>query len=79
MENSRFKISIAMCTYNGENYIKEQLDSFASQSRLPDELIICDDRSNDNTINIINEFIKKAPFHVELIINEKQLGQYKEF
>jgi glycosyltransferase involved in cell wall biosynthesis len=79
VKNSQLKISIAMCTYNGEKFIKEQLDSFLSQTRLPDELIICDDRSNDNTIQIINEFMKRAPFKVELQINEKQLGSTKNF
>jgi len=77
--NKSLKISIAMCTYNGENFIREQLNSFVSQSRLPDELIICDDRSTDNTINIIRDFIKTAPFNVQLIINEKQLGSTKNF
>ncbi|MDQ1000807.1 glycosyltransferase involved in cell wall biosynthesis [Neobacillus niacini] len=77
--NLQLKISIAMCTYNGEEFIREQLDSFLNQTRLPDELIICDDRSNDNTIQIIKEFEKRAPFKVELIINEKQLGSTKNF
>ncbi|MBW6521001.1 MAG: glycosyltransferase, partial [Desulfoarculaceae bacterium] len=42
-------ISIALCTYNGEQFLQEQLDSIAAQSLLPDELVICDDRSSDAT------------------------------
>jgi glycosyltransferase involved in cell wall biosynthesis len=36
------RVSIAMCTYNGTRYIQEQLDSIAAQTRLPDELVVCD-------------------------------------
>jgi glycosyltransferase involved in cell wall biosynthesis len=39
-------ISVAMCTYNGERYLREQLESIALQTRLPDELVICDDRQS---------------------------------
>lgn len=45
-----------MATYNGEKYIKEQLDSILSQLSACDEIIISDDGSNDNTINIIKSF-----------------------
>jgi hypothetical protein len=38
-------LSIAMCTYNGALHLREQLESIAAQTRLPDELVICDDRS----------------------------------
>jgi GT2 family glycosyltransferase len=38
-------LSIAMCTYNGALYLREQLESIAGQTRLPDELVVCDDRS----------------------------------
>lgn len=68
------KISIAMATYNGAKYILEQLQSFADQTRLPDELIITDDCSTDETETIVREFAKTAPFHVEFHRNEKNLG-----
>ena len=48
------KISVAMCTYNGEKYIQQQLDSIKFQTITPDELIICDDCSMDNTVAILN-------------------------
>jgi glycosyltransferase involved in cell wall biosynthesis len=67
-------ISVAMCTYNGGKYIREQLDSIANQTRLPAELIICDDRSKDNTPDIINEFAATAPFPVKFSINPVNLG-----
>ena len=52
-------VSVAMATYNGEKYIKEQLDSILSQLNIDDELIISDDGSKDGTIDIINEYMKK--------------------
>ena len=43
------RVSIAIATYNGELFIEEQLKSIASQTRLPDEVIVCDDCSSDCT------------------------------
>jgi hypothetical protein len=73
------KISIAMCTYNGAHFLAEQLESIARQTRCPDELIICDDRSNDATLRIIEEFAKTAPFAVKVSVNEKNLGSTRNF
>lgn len=53
------KISLAMTTYNGEKFILQQLNSILKQSVLPDEVIICDDKSTDRTEEIITAFIKK--------------------
>ena len=72
-------LSIALCTYNGTNYLQEQLDSIAAQTRLPDELVICDDRSSDNTVDIIKLFASKVAFPVHLYINEKNLKTIKNF
>jgi len=43
------RTSNALCTYNGEAYLREQLNSFFCQTQLPDELIVCDDGSTDVT------------------------------
>jgi glycosyltransferase involved in cell wall biosynthesis len=48
-----------MATYNGEKYIRRQLDSIIKQLRDDDEVIIVDDFSTDNTINIIEEIKDK--------------------
>ena len=50
-------ISVCMGTYNGENYIEQQLKSLLNQTREPDEVIICDDSSDDKTAEIIRRFI----------------------
>lgn len=71
--------SIVLCTYNGEKYIKEQLDSFANQTILPDELVICDDGSKDKTLEIINKFKTNSPFEIKVIVNKINVGVTKNF
>ena len=73
------KISIAMATYNGAKYLQDQLDSFSSQTRLPDELIVCDDLSTDDTWDILLHFSRTVPFKVEVVRNEYNLGYAKNF
>lgn len=73
------KISIALCTYNGAKYLSEQLESYVGQTRLPDEVIIGDDSSTDETVEIIKEFRQNAPFPVHLHINKENLGSTKNF
>jgi hypothetical protein len=73
------KISIALCTYNGEQFLREQLESFTYQRRLPDELIVCDDRSTDGTVSIVERFASQAPFPVVLVVNDENLGSTRNF
>lgn len=73
------KTSIALCTYNGEKYLAEQLNSYLLQTLLPGELIVCDDCSTDRSIEILNSFKEKAPFPVFIYVNEKTLGSTKNF
>lgn len=73
------KVSIAMATYNGSEYIIEQLNSLAKQTRLPDEVIITDDCSTDNTINLIENFAKDSPFPIYLFKNKENLGYSGNF
>lgn len=74
-------ISVAMSTYNGEKYIYQQLESIFNQTRQPDEVIICDDCSIDNTVAIINQYIKdnKLGYKCKLYINESNLGYINNF
>lgn len=73
------KISIALCTYNGEKFLAEQLAGFLAQSRLPDEVVICDDCSQDGTIDIIRDFAANAPFPVRWFVNDSNRGYIKNF
>lgn len=70
-------ISVAMATYNGEKFLKEQLDSIFSQTMPIDELVICDDCSKDKTIEIIQSYQKRYP--IKLFQNEKNLGYKLNF
>jgi hypothetical protein len=73
------EISVAMCTYNGAGYVREQLESIAAQSRPPDELVVCDDNSDDATPEILREFASASPLPVRLRFNERRLGSTKNF
>jgi glycosyltransferase involved in cell wall biosynthesis len=73
------KISIALASYNGAKYLQEQLQSFANQTCLPDELIITDDCSVDETETIAREFGKTVPFKVEFHRNKRNLGYCGNF
>lgn len=68
-----------MATYNGAKYLQQQLDSFVGQTRLPDELIVSDDCSTDQTVEIIQRFAKVAPFDVILNRNEENFGYAGNF
>jgi glycosyltransferase involved in cell wall biosynthesis len=74
MGNSGNKISVALCTFNGELFLRQQLASIQQQTRLPDELLVCDDGSSDQTLTIVREFAASAPFPVKLFENEQNLG-----
>jgi glycosyltransferase involved in cell wall biosynthesis len=73
------RVSVAMCTYNGAAYLREQLESIARQTRLPDELVICDDGSSDATPNIVEEFARTVSFPVKFFRNPQNLGSTRNF
>jgi glycosyltransferase involved in cell wall biosynthesis len=75
----RASISIALCTYNGARFLEAQLDSFLAQTRLPDEVVACDDGSTDDTLAILERFEKCAPFPVRIVRGEGRLGSTKNF
>ena len=77
--NSDPKISIALCTYNGERYLKEQLDSFLRQKLLPYEIVACDDASTDSTVEILEDFARTAPFPIRIYRSEHNLGLIQNF
>lgn len=73
------RISVALCTYNGESFLREQLDSFSAQTQLPDELVVCDDGSSDGTIRLLEEYAEHAPFSVSIHRNPTNLGSNQNF
>ena len=73
------KTSVALCTFNGEKYFREQLDSILNQSIPVDEIIICDDKSTDGTHDIINQYCIEYPNLIKFYINEINLRSVKNF
>ncbi|MGH0949605.1 glycosyltransferase [Bacillus mycoides] len=74
------KVSVVMTTYNGEKYVYEQLNSIYEQTQLPNEVIICDDRSTDKTVQIINEFIEKHNLRNWILsVNQENKGWQRNF
>jgi glycosyltransferase involved in cell wall biosynthesis len=67
-------ISVAMATFNGARYLREQLDSIAAQTVRPAELVVGDDGSDDDTHLILNAFSETAPFPVRRLGREERRG-----
>src|SRR5687768_16857497 len=75
----RVKISVAMCTYNGAQFLRAQFESIIAQSRRPDEIVVCDDCSTDETRALLNQFAADSPIPVLLHFNEQNLGSVMNF
>ena len=71
------KISVAFIVYNGANYMRTQLDSILAQSYKVDEIIVVEDASTDNTIEILNNYSIENPGLFFIDYNEKNIGSYK--
>lgn len=78
LENSRMQtVSVLMSTYNGEKYLKEQIDSILAQDGVKVHLLVRDDGSKDLTISILNEYVEKgSPI---TILSESNLGAEMSF
>jgi glycosyltransferase involved in cell wall biosynthesis len=72
-------ISVAVATYNGESYLGEQLRSLEQQSLPPVEVVVCDDRSTDRTVSLVEDFARGSRVTVRLHINETRLGVADNF
>jgi glycosyltransferase involved in cell wall biosynthesis len=77
MENNAL-VSIALCTFNGAKFLKEQLDSLVNQSYPDLEIIAVDDASQDHTFSILKEYASKYPM-MRVYRNEKNLGFQNNF
>jgi glycosyltransferase involved in cell wall biosynthesis len=67
-------VSVVMGTYNGGKYIREQLNSILGQTRIPSELVVSDDGSTDDTLSIVEDFARNAPFKTVVHKNFDRLG-----
>ena len=72
------KIDVLMATYNGQKFLKEQIDSILNQTYSDFRLIISDDCSKDETRQILEEYEKKDK-RIEVYLQKKNLGYVKNF
>lgn len=72
-------IEVLVATYNGENYIKQQLESICTQSRKPDSIIITDGGSQDSTLDFCYEYLKKSGINFNILESQKQLNVTENF
>lgn len=73
------RVSVALATYDGGRYLGEQLASLLAQTRLPDELVVGDDGSSDDTLALLEDFAAHAPFPVLITCNPANLGHAANF
>jgi len=72
------KVSVAMCTYNGEKYLRAQLESILTQTYTNFELVIVDDASGDRTVEILKEFAARDK-RITYQVNAETLGYNRNF
>ncbi|MDP1993304.1 MAG: glycosyltransferase family 2 protein [Syntrophales bacterium] len=75
-------VSIVLCTYNGERYLQQQLDSLLAQSRLPEKIVVADDGSTDGTWEILQAFAVQARgrgITIDVQRNPGNLGYVRNF
>ncbi|HXF45302.1 MAG TPA: glycosyltransferase family 2 protein [Burkholderiaceae bacterium] len=73
------KVSIALCTFNGERFVREQLESIWRQTRLPDEIVAVDDASADGTWAVLARCAAESPVPIRLMRNPQRLGYAQNF
>ena len=80
MARSLKDVSVVIATYNGEKYIVKQLECIRNQTQKPDEVIIVDDRSSDNTLNIVKDYIDQYSLqNWQVYLNDCNLGYKRNF
>jgi glycosyltransferase involved in cell wall biosynthesis len=75
-------ISVAMCSFNGERFISDQITSILNQTVIPSEIVVVDDGSSDRTVEILQQIIKKSEhssIRISLIRNSDRLGVTSNF
>lgn len=78
--NTKLKTSVVVATYNGSEYIIDQLKSIYYQTQKVDEVLIFDDRSTDSTVEICKKFIEEKKIHNwSITVNLEQQGVFHNF
>lgn len=72
-------VSIAIATFNGQEFLRAQLESLAQQTRPPDEIVVSDDGSEDETFKIVDDFRLRVNFSVKFVKNRGLRGYCSNF
>jgi glycosyltransferase involved in cell wall biosynthesis len=73
------RLSVAMCTYNGERFLREQIESILQQSLKVDEIVVSDDGSSDRTKQILLEYQNRLPGIFRIFFHSRNLGAIRNF
>ena len=68
------KVTVVLCSCNGEAYIREQVESLIRQIDTPDELLVCDDASEDATVELLRVLSAEIPFPLSIHQNTRRIG-----
>jgi len=72
-------ISVAICTYNGSQFIEQQIKSILDQTITPNEIVLGDDGSVDDTIDVVKKVLSKSNVAYTIIENRKNMGVFANF
>ena len=76
---ARSTISVALCTFNGARYLSEQLASILGQSRRPDQIVVCDDGSEDGSLELATRMLEGSGIDHRVSRNPVRLGPSGNF
>jgi glycosyltransferase involved in cell wall biosynthesis len=79
MKSEPVTVSVALCTCNGEHYLRAQIDSILAQTRPVDEIVVGDDVSTDRTMAILQEYEKLHPGLFQILQHPSRLGTVGNF
>jgi glycosyltransferase involved in cell wall biosynthesis len=70
----RSTISVALCTFDGARYLRQQLASILEQSRPPEQIVVCDDGSRDGSVELVRSVLQGAGIAFRVVVNPARLG-----
>lgn len=73
------ELTVVLCTFNGARWLPELLGSIAGQTSPPQELVVFDDASDDDSVAIVEQFAATVPFDVKVQVNAERLGSTRNF